>query len=167
MGFFDFFTEDIAIDLGTANTLIIHNDKVVVDQPSIVATDIKSGKVIAVGNKAQQMHGKAHRAIESITLDRVEAHLKDEVMPKYAETIYNGLWFSSAGFGATWKAEQIKLKIPESLEEYAFRDDDDDDTFVDEKDEDEDMDEEEEEDTDEMEDDEEPVKIVKKKKSKE
>ena len=80
----------------------------------------------------------------------------------------NGLWFSSAGFGATWKAEQIKLKIPESLEEYAFRDDDED-TFVDEKDEDEDMndDDDEEEDTDEMEDDdEEPVKVVKKKKSK-
>ena len=38
---------------------------------------------------------KAHRAIESITLDRGAAHLKDEIMPKYAETIYNGLWFSS------------------------------------------------------------------------
>ncbi len=38
---------------------------------------------------------KAHRAIESITLDRGEAHLKDEIMPKYAETIYNGYWFSS------------------------------------------------------------------------
>ena len=38
---------------------------------------------------------KAHRAIESITLDRGEAHLKDDIMPKYAETIYNGLWFSS------------------------------------------------------------------------
>jgi argininosuccinate synthase len=37
----------------------------------------------------------AHRAIESITLDRGEAHLKDEIMPKYAEAIYNGLWFSS------------------------------------------------------------------------
>ena len=37
----------------------------------------------------------AHRAIESITLDRGEAHLKDEIMPKYAEIIYNGLWFSS------------------------------------------------------------------------
>jgi len=37
----------------------------------------------------------AHRAIESITLDRGEAHLKDELMPKYAEAIYNGLWFSS------------------------------------------------------------------------
>jgi len=38
---------------------------------------------------------KAHRAIESITLDRGEAHLKDEIMPSYSETIYNGLWFSS------------------------------------------------------------------------
>ena len=38
---------------------------------------------------------KAHRALESITLDRGEAHLKDEIMPKYAEIIYNGLWFSS------------------------------------------------------------------------
>ena len=38
---------------------------------------------------------KAHRAIESITLAREVAHLKDELMPKYAEIIYNGLWFSS------------------------------------------------------------------------
>ena len=38
---------------------------------------------------------KAHRALESITLDRGEAHLKDEIMPKYAEIIYNGLWLSS------------------------------------------------------------------------
>ena len=37
----------------------------------------------------------AHRAIESITLDKGEAHLKDEIMPKYAEIIYNGFWFSS------------------------------------------------------------------------
>ncbi|NLY03556.1 MAG: argininosuccinate synthase [Campylobacter sp.] len=37
---------------------------------------------------------KAHRAIESITLDREAAHLKDEIMPKYANLIYNGFWFS-------------------------------------------------------------------------
>jgi argininosuccinate synthase len=37
---------------------------------------------------------KAHRAIESITLDKGEAHLKDEIMPKYAELIYNGFWFA-------------------------------------------------------------------------
>ncbi|MCH2438634.1 MAG: argininosuccinate synthase [Acidimicrobiales bacterium] len=37
---------------------------------------------------------RAHRAIESITLDRGVAHLKDEMMPRYAELIYNGFWFS-------------------------------------------------------------------------
>ncbi|ANE35841.1 argininosuccinate synthase [Campylobacter iguaniorum] len=37
---------------------------------------------------------KAHRAIESITLDREAAHLKDELMPKYASLVYNGYWFS-------------------------------------------------------------------------
>ena len=37
---------------------------------------------------------KAHRAIESLTLDREEAHLKDELMPKYASIIYNGFWWS-------------------------------------------------------------------------
>ena len=36
----------------------------------------------------------AHRAIESITLDRGAAHLKDQIMPQYAELIYNGFWFS-------------------------------------------------------------------------
>jgi argininosuccinate synthase len=36
----------------------------------------------------------AHRGIESITLDRGAAHLKDELMPKYAELIYNGFWYS-------------------------------------------------------------------------
>src|SRR5690606_7863986 len=37
---------------------------------------------------------KAHRAIESITLDREVAHLKDSLMPRYAEMIYNGYWWS-------------------------------------------------------------------------
>jgi argininosuccinate synthase len=37
---------------------------------------------------------EAHRGIEQITLDRGAAHLKDELMPKYAELIYNGFWFS-------------------------------------------------------------------------
>ncbi len=66
MGLFDFFTQEIAIDLGTANTLIIHNDKVVVDEPSIVAVDRASNKIIAVGRKAQQMHGKTHENIKTI-----------------------------------------------------------------------------------------------------
>jgi rod shape-determining protein MreB len=66
MGFFDFLTEDIAIDLGTANTLIIHNDKVVVDCPSIVARDRITGKIIAVGQEAQLMQGKTHENIKTI-----------------------------------------------------------------------------------------------------
>ncbi len=41
-----------------------------------------------------EIYARAHRGIESITLDRGAAHLKDELMPKYAEMIYNGFWFS-------------------------------------------------------------------------
>ncbi|MEL7062468.1 MAG: rod shape-determining protein, partial [Bacteroidota bacterium] len=52
MGLFDFFTTDIAIDLGTANTLIMYDDEVVVNEPSIVAVDRMTGKVIAVGTEA-------------------------------------------------------------------------------------------------------------------
>ena len=66
MGILSFLTQEIAIDLGTANTLIIMNDKVVVDEPSIVAKDIQSGKVVAIGKKAQQMHGKTHKLIETV-----------------------------------------------------------------------------------------------------
>jgi rod shape-determining protein MreB len=66
MGFFDFMTEDIAIDLGTANTLIIHEGKVVVDEPSIVARDRSTGKIIATGKKASLMQGKTHENIKTI-----------------------------------------------------------------------------------------------------
>lgn len=59
-------THEIAIDLGTANILIVHNDKVVVDEPSIVAIDRKTDKVIAVGKKAMMMHEKTHENIKTI-----------------------------------------------------------------------------------------------------
>jgi rod shape-determining protein MreB len=65
MGLFSFLTQEIAIDLGTANTIIIHNDKIVVDEPSIVALDKNSGKLIAIGEKARQMHGKTHENIQT------------------------------------------------------------------------------------------------------
>ena len=78
MGFFSFLTQEIAIDLGTANTLIIWNDKVVVDEPSIVAKDIQTGKIVAIGRKAQQMHGKTHKLIETIR------PLKDGVIADFA-----------------------------------------------------------------------------------
>ncbi|MDX1830351.1 MAG: rod shape-determining protein [Lutibacter sp.] len=66
MGFFDFMTEDIAIDLGTANTLIIHDGKVIIDAPSIVARDRNTGKIIATGKKASLMQGKTHENIKTI-----------------------------------------------------------------------------------------------------
>ena len=66
MGWFDFMQESIAIDLGTANTLIIYNDQVVVDEPSIVAKNIRTGEIVAIGKRAQQMHGRVHREIETI-----------------------------------------------------------------------------------------------------
>ncbi len=66
MAFFDFWTESIAIDLGTANTLIIHDDKVVVDSPSIVAIDKRTDKIIAVGTEASLMQGKTHENIKTV-----------------------------------------------------------------------------------------------------
>lgn len=66
MGLFSFLTQEIAMDLGTANTIIIHNDKIVVDEPSIVAIDKNTGKLIAIGEKARQMHGKTHENIKTI-----------------------------------------------------------------------------------------------------
>lgn len=66
MGLFNFLTHEIAIDLGTANILIVHNDKVVVDEPSIVAIDRRTDKVIAVGKRAMMMHEKTHSNIKTI-----------------------------------------------------------------------------------------------------
>ncbi|WP_423146391.1 rod shape-determining protein [Rubrolithibacter danxiaensis] len=63
---FSLFTKEIAIDLGTANTLIFHNDSVIVDEPSIVAFDRGNNKMIAVGRQAMQMEGKTHANIKTV-----------------------------------------------------------------------------------------------------
>ncbi len=65
MGLFSF-TQELAMDLGTANTIIIHDGKIVVDQPSVVAFDRRTDKVLAVGEMARQMHGKTHENILTI-----------------------------------------------------------------------------------------------------
>lgn len=65
MGLFSL-TQELAIDLGTANTLIIYNGQVVVDEPSIVAVDAHTGALKAVGKKAQQMHEKTNPGIRTI-----------------------------------------------------------------------------------------------------
>ena len=65
MGLFSF-TQEIAIDLGTANTIIIHNDKIVVDEPSVVALDRRTDKLLAIGEKARQMQGKENEGIRTV-----------------------------------------------------------------------------------------------------
>ncbi len=65
MGFFSFIQE-IAMDLGTANTIIISDDKIVVDEPSVVALDRRTDKMIAVGEKAKMMYEKTHDNIRTI-----------------------------------------------------------------------------------------------------
>ncbi len=66
MGLFSFLTREVAIDLGTANSIIICNDKVVVDEPSIVAIDNSTRKIMAVGKRAMLMYGKTHDNIKTI-----------------------------------------------------------------------------------------------------
>ncbi|MBQ7878752.1 MAG: rod shape-determining protein [Bacteroidaceae bacterium] len=65
MGLFSF-TRDVAIDLGTANTIITYNGKIVVDEPSVVAINSSSKKMIAVGERAKQMHEKVNPNIQTI-----------------------------------------------------------------------------------------------------
>ena len=79
MGLFSL-TQELAIDLGTANTLIIHNGKVVVDEPSIVALDVHTGKLVAIGTQARQMHEKTNPNIKTIR------PLKDGVIADFTVT---------------------------------------------------------------------------------
>ena len=74
------FTKEIAIDLGTANTIILLNDQLVVNEPSIIALDKNTKQVKAVGTKAQMMHGKTHEEIQTIR------PLKDGVIANFQAT---------------------------------------------------------------------------------
>ena len=77
MGFFSL-TQDVAIDLGTANTIIVNNDKIVVDEPSYVAMDAYTEKLIAVGHVARQMEGRENAKI------RVMRPLRNGVIADFA-----------------------------------------------------------------------------------
>ena len=79
MGLFSL-TQELAIDLGTANTLIMYDDKVVVDEPSIVAVDVHSGKLRAIGLEAQRMHERTNPDIKTIR------PLKDGVIADFNAT---------------------------------------------------------------------------------
>lgn len=87
MRLFSLFKQELAIDLGTANTLIIQDGEVVVDEPSIVALDNKSGETIAVGRRAMQMHERTHKDIRTVR------PLKDGVIADFqaAESMIEGM----------------------------------------------------------------------------
>lgn len=63
---FSFLTQELAIDLGTANTVIFMNDKIVVDEPSIVAIDQNTGKPIAFGHAAKLMYERTNPNIKTV-----------------------------------------------------------------------------------------------------
>ena len=78
MGIFDLLSTDIAIDLGTANTVIYVKGKgIVLNEPSIVAFDRNSKRIIALGNKAKEMQGREHRQI------RVSRPMRDGVIADF------------------------------------------------------------------------------------
>jgi len=86
MGFFSF-TQEIAIDLGNANSIIVYNDQIVVDEPSVVALDKRTDRLIAVGERARQMQGKENESIRTIR------PLRDGVIADFyaAEMMIRGL----------------------------------------------------------------------------
>jgi rod shape-determining protein MreB len=78
MKFFSNGTIDIGIDLGTANTLIIHEGKIVVNEPSIIAYNVGTNSMIAIGNQAMLMHEKTHANLRTIR------PLKDGVIANFS-----------------------------------------------------------------------------------
>ena len=114
-----FFTEEIAIDLGTANTLIIHNDKVVINSPSIVAMDRSTKKIIAIGDEAKFMQGKTHENIKTIR------PLKDGVIADFeaSEKMISELIKSIPTLKKRWFSPSLTMVIciPSGITEVEMR----------------------------------------------
>ncbi len=105
MGLFSL-TQELAMDLGTANTIIINNGKIMVDEPSIVAIDQHSGKLVAIGNQARQMQGKTHQNIRTIR------PLRDGVIADFtaAEMMIRGM-IKKIKFSNTLFTPSLKMVI--------------------------------------------------------
>ena len=93
MGFFSF-TQEIAMDLGTANTIIISDGKIVVDEPSVVALDRRTDKMIAVGEKAKMMYEKTHDNIRTVRPLRegviADFHACEQMMRGLIQMVHKG-----------------------------------------------------------------------------
>jgi rod shape-determining protein MreB len=105
MGFFSF-TQEIAIDLGTANTIIVCDEKIVVDAPSVVALDRRTEKVLAVGEQARQMAGKTHDDIRTVR------PLRDGVIADFyaAEQMIRGM-IKMINFKNHWFSPPLRIVI--------------------------------------------------------
>ncbi len=99
-------TKEIAVDLGTANTIIIHNDKIVINEPSIVALDKRTDKLIAVGKEAQQMEGKENEYIRTVR------PLREGVIADFnaAELMIRGL-VKKASSKSAWFSPSLRMVI--------------------------------------------------------
>lgn len=99
-------TKEIAIDLGTANTIIIHNDKIVIDEPSIVALDKRTDKLIAVGKEAQQMQGRENERIRTVR------PLSQGVIADFtaAELMIRGL-IKKANSRSSWFSPSLRMVV--------------------------------------------------------
>ena len=99
-------TKEIAVDLGTANTIIIHNDKIVINEPSIVALDKRTDKLIAVGKEAQQMEGKENEYIRTVR------PLREGVIADFnaAELMIRGLVKKASSKNA-WFSPSLRMVI--------------------------------------------------------
>jgi rod shape-determining protein MreB len=117
MRFFSFFKQELAIDLGTANTLFIQDGKIVVDEPSIVAMKRSTGETIAVGRRAMQMHEKTHEDIKTIR------PLKDGVIAdfKAAEQMIAGLINMIQGRRRLFTHLKMVICIPSGITEVEKR----------------------------------------------
>lgn len=105
MGLFSF-TQEIAMDLGTANSIIIHNDKIVVDEPSVVAIENKTDRVLAVGTEAFQMEGKEPPGIRTIR------PLRDGVIADFnaAEQMIRGM-VKMVSSKRRWFSPQLRMVV--------------------------------------------------------
>ncbi len=117
MKLFSLFSQELAIDLGTANTLIIHDGKVVVDEPSIVAIDSRTGETIAVGHKAMQMHEKTHEHIKTLR------PLKDGVIADFqaAERMIEGMIHMIGNHRRFFSHLKMVICIPSGITEVEKR----------------------------------------------
>ena len=116
MGLLDFLSTDIAIDLGTANTVIYVKGKgVVLNEPSIVAFDRNTKKIIAIGNKAKEMLGREHRQI------RVSRPMRDGVIADFeiAEGMIRA--FIKKANKGTFSSRKVVVAVPSGVTEVEKR----------------------------------------------